>query len=448
MADSRDASSIPSWDGSARTWRRYTREVSWFVQSTPVHKRRYCASKLLSRLSGPARLLAMSWSKIGFDAPDGTKLFLQRLASSPLVRRSLPNAAAICTQYFGFRRNSGESIQNFLVRETLVHEEFIEAIIRLHEDKVGVSEETRDFGFPPVSEVDDYPWHDGRGWSWWPPGDDAYEDFEGGSAADGPPGDDSGAADRDPSSVPHPPSPEPPEGRPPQGATGSSPSHHRDTSQQGDVRPSGPVVERKDDRPSLDELSVADSFILDVLRGWRLLQAAGLSHEEKRDILSTTRNSLDYQVVSSALQGLWDDQLIGGRSGSGHNAHYLDATDDQELYYAEDSWWNEDDSWWSHAYYADGSYEDDGWWHDSGDQGDLYASTSGAPSIDPESDEKLQEAHRAEQVAEGLAADAHRTWTEAQKATAALRRDRIWRSDEQGPGSSSLLQLRGQSLCS
>ena len=50
---SREQSAVPSWDGSARSWRRYTREVAWFVQSTPTHKRRYCASKLLSRLGGP-----------------------------------------------------------------------------------------------------------------------------------------------------------------------------------------------------------------------------------------------------------------------------------------------------------------------------------------------------------------------------------------------------------
>ena len=40
---------------------------------------------------------------------------------------------------------------------------------------------------------------------------------------------------------------------------------------------------------------MADSFIMGVLRGWRLLQAASLSPEDKRDILSTTRNSLEYE---------------------------------------------------------------------------------------------------------------------------------------------------------
>ena len=120
--------------------------MAWYVQSTPAHKRRHCASKLMGRLTGPARLLAMSWQQAVFDVEDGTTKLLQKLASSPLVRRSLPNAAAICQQYFSFKRGHHEGIGNFLVRETLVHEEFVEALIRLHEEKLGVSQSDRDFG--------------------------------------------------------------------------------------------------------------------------------------------------------------------------------------------------------------------------------------------------------------------------------------------------------------
>ena len=101
---------------AARTWRRYTREVLWFVQSTPVHKRRYCAWRFLSRLTGPARLLAISWSRMAFGSSDGTRHLLQRLAASPLVRPALPNAAAICQQYFSFRRKPNESIASCSAR--------------------------------------------------------------------------------------------------------------------------------------------------------------------------------------------------------------------------------------------------------------------------------------------------------------------------------------------
>ena len=427
MSDNKDGSSIPAWDGSARSWRRYTREVSWWVHSTPVHKRRYCASRLLSRLTGPARLLAISWSKVGFDAPDGVKKFLQRLASSPLVRRSLPNAAAICQQYFGFKRNQGESIQNFLVRETLMHEEFVEALVRLHEDKVGVSQADRDFGLPTDSEYD-YDWNSYHWNSWWT-GDAWEEEPENQGEEDlpevpVPPGDHERFAEDHRSGAP---------GERVPGTTGSSPSHQHEPSQRGDRDRAPSVPEADPDAKQLpqplDELTLADSFILDVLRGWRLLQAAGLSHEEKRDILSTTKNSLDYSVISSALQGLWDDQLLGQRHQGSHNLHYLNGTDEFQAYYQDDSWWNEDeDGWWFQGYSAEDGYDDDWWWNEpllaSGDPEGMYTASVSSPPEDPEATDRIKEAQRAEQVAENLAAEAHRTWTEAQRATAALKRDR------------------------
>ena len=60
--------------------RRHTREVPWYVQST-AKARRHCASRLMGRLAGPARLLAMNWQQATFDAEDGTVKLLRRLAS-------------------------------------------------------------------------------------------------------------------------------------------------------------------------------------------------------------------------------------------------------------------------------------------------------------------------------------------------------------------------------
>ena len=110
---------IPTWDGQSKGWRRYCKEVAWYVTGTKKGERRYLATRLIQKLTGSARLLAMSWSQAEFDCDKGVNLYLRRLASSPLVRRSLPNAAAIMTQYFQFRRGWQESIASFLVRETL-----------------------------------------------------------------------------------------------------------------------------------------------------------------------------------------------------------------------------------------------------------------------------------------------------------------------------------------
>jgi hypothetical protein len=140
-------SSVPTWDGSSRTWRRYVKEIGWFVGSTKSSQRKYVANKLISKLTGSARLLATSWSLRDFEGERGVSLLLQRF--TPLVRRSLPNAAAIMAEYFNFKRKPQEAIGTFLVRETLGFEEFSEALIQLKEELDGVD---------PAKRVFDLPW--------------------------------------------------------------------------------------------------------------------------------------------------------------------------------------------------------------------------------------------------------------------------------------------------
>ena len=413
MAELRDVGNVPTWDGAARSWRRYTREVAWFVQSTPVYKRRYCASKLMGKLTGPARLLAMSWPQMTFDAEDGTKKLLQRLAGSPLVRKSLPNAAAICQQYFAFRRGHQESMGNFLVRETLVHEEFVEALIRLHEEQLGISQDSRDFGLPAV-ETDDT-WEN----PWWGSMED-YEDEDAALPRDAaaPPGD---SPDEDGQT---PPGPEVPDRR---GATGSSLSHR------GNEAPAATPSAAPEIKTAIDEMSVADSFIMGVLRGWRLLQAAGLSAEEKRDILSTTRNSLNYEVISQALQGLWDEQLLGHRQQHGGHMNYMDSMD---VFYTgshdyEEDWDDGWSSWWDdHTNYYQAAEDD--WWDESWDG--MEAQTTATAEDKEEDNPQLREAQQAEQLAESLAMEAQRTWAEAKSATQALRKDRGFGAVKGGGG--------------
>ena len=162
MSSEKDQQSIPTWDGSARTWRRYTREVCWYVRGTAVDKRRYCATKLVGKLKGPARLLAMSWTTMEFDHTNGVRDLLQRLAASPLVRQTLPNAAAICQQYFGFKRDFNEPMNTFLVREALGYAEFVEALLLLYEDKSGIKQHEKTFDLPEEEPDQQAGWYEWR----------------------------------------------------------------------------------------------------------------------------------------------------------------------------------------------------------------------------------------------------------------------------------------------
>ena len=411
MSSEKDQQSIPSWDGSARSWRRYTREVCWYVRGTAVEKRRYLATKLVGRLKGPARLLAMSWTTMEFDHTHGVRDLLQRLAASPLVRQTLPNAAAICQQYFNFKRDFNEPMNNFLVREALGYAEFVEALLLLYEDKNGVKQHEKSFDLP-----EEEPKEDQRdGWYEW-----NYEDDGEPEPADGPAGS---------------PAASPAAAAAAAGADGSmgatSPLRRAGATGAASVRSVGvpssaaTPLRRPGDSPggAIDEFSLADSFVLGVLRGFRLLQSAGLSAEDKRDILASTKGSLEFSSITQALQTLWDEQFLSRGHGSTSmrsplTGYFQDTFNVSEETY-DQTWWTDE---WGEAYWADDYWPDYDW--------DQWGEAQHAqPEVPPDEtaavdDPQLQDSLQAEREAESLALQAQRTWAEAQRATAALRRDR------------------------
>ena len=135
-----------------------------------------------------------------------------------------------------------------------------------------------------------------------------------------------------------------------------------------------------------------------------------------RDIVAATKGSLDFDIVVNALQTLYDEQLIGRTTFNTTRQGMFN-----EMMAAHET----DDDWWNHG----DDYFDDGWDYD-------YEGFYGEWPEDPipddanlsqnvaEEDPAIKEAQQAERVAESLAAEAARTWSQAQQATAALRRDR------------------------
>ena len=184
----------------------------------------------------------------------------------------------------------------------------------------------------------------------------------------------------------------------------------------------------------IDEFSLADSF---VLRGFRLLQSAGLNAEEKRDILPATKGSLEFDVVTKALQTLWDEQFLGRVTTSSRSPspiHYTCTTPLRSmrspiarpggLRATMDTGLNK---------MMDGMNMNGmmviGNWHEA-----HHGHAEQPPPDDPQ-DKELQDSLQAEKEAEGLATQAQRTWSEAQRATAAIRRDRGF--GQQRPSSSN-----------
>lgn len=380
---------IPAWDGSSRNWRRYLKEVQWYVMGTKPSLRRYLASRLVSKLTGSARLLAMTWNLQEFDGPSGVKILLSKLSQSPLVRKSVPNAASIMGQYFAFRRNPGEAISSFLIREALHYEEFRECLVRLSEEKQGISPEAHGFGLPSLDEESSDT-------------EDLPEEQESGGKS-------SQKASR--------------EGASP-GISTRRGLYERIPQRDPHERAQPPGLHQPD--PGDAMLSVADSFILGQLRGWRLLTSASLTSNEWRDVLGTTQGKLDYESISNALQVLYDEQMsMATRQPTSlpHGVHNMVQA------FSLDDDWGEDYGWttssssssmvdWDQSYYHDWQDDswDDPWWT-------FYGEEQGADDQGEQEqpgDTGAQEEPSREASAEHMVLG----WNQAQKGVAAMKKDR------------------------
>lgn len=301
------AETVPGWDGNARGWRRYQREVMWYWLGTKKEQWKLLAPRLVARLTGPARLLAMSWNQTELAGSRGVANLIAKLQASPLVRKKLPNTAAMMSQYFNYKRNPHEGIQAYLVRESLYYEEFIESLLALEDNA------------PQLSIFDE---------------DD--DDEDGSSERSGgyqrvPRREPSDGADGEGSPFPRP--------------TTSRPTTTRSVAA-GSAHPPG--------------LTPMDSLILTQLRGWRLLSGASLTAEEWRSILASTNNKLSYDEISNALSTLFDEQINFKHQHQSPHVLHLAENDD-------DTWWGDGDWWDEDPWAAAANWQDEPWWEDPGE---------------------------------------------------------------------------------
>ena len=72
-----------------------------------------------------------------------------------------------------------------------------------------------------------------------------------------------------------------------------------------------------------EEAQSKEDFLLDLIRGWRLLDATGLYVKERQAIMASTGNNLGYEHVHSALRAQWseDKDLQNRDRGRNRQAH-------------------------------------------------------------------------------------------------------------------------------
>ena len=159
------------------------------------------------------------------------------------------------------------------------------------------------------------------------------------------------------------------------------------------------------------EFTDQDSFILRMLRGWRLLRAASLSDAERRDVLAASQNRTDYQSVVQALKSLWDENAVSQQPQRWN----------ESMAFTQGLGWEEDA--WESPQRDSMGYTEDEWTAYFLNQPDGVDVTPEPPT--PYHDEDIpQDQLNALQEAEVMAMESQRTLQEAREAVATARRDR------------------------
>ena len=154
---------------------------------------------------------------------------------------------------------------------------------------------------------------------------------------------------------------------------------------------------------------------------------------------------MEYEAISQALQMLWDEQLLGNRQRPPQHLNYHEA----DLNY-QDAWdqdwepWDPSDEGW-----ADNAWTQSGWEEDPESWSSPAVPELPDEALSAEEQDKLRDAMQAERAAEQMAMDAQRTWTEAQRATQLVRKDRGFGASfsNSGKGNSSGGKGSGCFLC-
>ena len=126
----------PTWDGNPLTWDSYKRQVKWYVSGTKLDARRFVVGRLVPKLTGSAAQLVRRWNPDDFDREDGVKLYIDKLQASPLPRQPLQDAVVAFDKFFDLKRDPGEAMQKYLVREEEMYSVFSDAVNRLRVQEV------------------------------------------------------------------------------------------------------------------------------------------------------------------------------------------------------------------------------------------------------------------------------------------------------------------------
>ena len=261
---------VPTWDGDPGTFQTFEVACQWYEKTLKDTERRGAAARVWSRLTGPAKSVVKHLSPDEFDVSGGLAKLLSVLRSSPLQTLPIPDSFSKLERWHQLRRKENESIPELIVREDDL---FRELQTSLWQSRARLNKDVASSSASPPFRTSSTP--------------------------------------ASPSSAQ---------------ATGQGAGEKEAAGEPAAASHVTPATE-----PDPQEMSLG--FFEDELRGFRLLKAAGLTNDQRTQVLTLTSNEVAFEKIRQALRVLFDESEPGSRGSRRKNLWFADDFEDEEAYW-------------------------------------------------------------------------------------------------------------------
>ena len=373
---------VPVWNGEPSEFEAFVTSCRWYIKSLKPSERSQAAPRVWSRLKGSAKAVVRHLDPDQYADDDGLMRLIDILRSSPLQRLPISDTFRRLDLWHQLKRGSNETIAEVLVREEDLFVQLQQSLVRARNDRnpgaFGVPADSRSSGPETIP-----------------------------------------MAMTSPGSTPT---------RSPM--TGG----RQHAAGDGGTRPVQTQATAPPPPPRVQD------FFEDELRGYRVLKAARLSHQERQNVLTQTGSSTSFNAVRRALRSLYaEDEEQSGKGGRPKPRLWWqqgmeeDADDDDgsawwDVYDSGTYDWDSEQAYW-HSWddgYNDwhsSTYEDEDWWHEQEPEGEIMIADDSQDPVEQQYKEAF-----------AIAGEANKTLAEAREAVRKTRQARGYFSPESATG--------------
>ena len=133
-------SMVPTWSGDPAEFEHFVIACKWYEKSLKEPERSQAASRVWSRLSGPAKQVVRHLDPDAYESDDGLRKLLHVLRESPLQQLPIPDSFSRLERWHSLRRMDTESIAELLIREQDLFTQLQQALHRARSERQSPSD--------------------------------------------------------------------------------------------------------------------------------------------------------------------------------------------------------------------------------------------------------------------------------------------------------------------